>query len=402
MRRELALIWSLYAVQGLPFGFQTTAIPVLLYERGASLEAVGLSTALATPWLLKPLWSPLVDRYHSSRLGRRKSWLLPMQALLALTMLVAATSHESLPALLASVLAMNLFAATLDIAVDGFAVDHLGPGELGHGNTAQVVGYKIGMLIGGGLLLWGSERIGLVGMFVAMAMLVAAVALATLLYQEPPRAHLETGTTESLREILGALQRALSTSGAGWLLAVVATYKIGESMADVMFKPFVLSLGYTKADVGRWLGTWGMLFSLAGSVLGGYLATRLSFVRAVTVAGVLRLGPLLAQWWLALTPHPPEAAIVAITCAEHLAGGALTTAMFALMMSRVDRRVGASHFTILAAIEVLGKTPAGWLSGFVAARTGFAWLFGFATIASAAFLLLLWPLARTSPRTEAA
>ena len=72
-----------------------------------------------------------------------------------------------------SVLLMNLFAATMDIAVDGLAIDLLELRELGKGNIAQVVGYKIGMLTGGGLLVWASGWIGWEGLFLSMAVLVA-------------------------------------------------------------------------------------------------------------------------------------------------------------------------------------------------------------------------------------
>jgi MFS family permease len=166
----------LYLVQGLPFGFQANALAALLRDQGVSMTHITLTTALALPWSLKALWAPLVDRHHVRALGRRRSWILPMQLLLALSMIAAAFApvHPDPLPLLSLVLLMNLFAATMDIAVDGLAVDLLRDTELGAGNAAQVVGYKIGMLAGGGLLVWVSERFGLgwQGLFFAMAALV--------------------------------------------------------------------------------------------------------------------------------------------------------------------------------------------------------------------------------------
>jgi len=60
-RHPLALLSSLYAAQGLPFGFFTLALPVLMREAGWSLTAIGLLQVLALPWLLKFLWAPWVD-----------------------------------------------------------------------------------------------------------------------------------------------------------------------------------------------------------------------------------------------------------------------------------------------------------------------------------------------------
>ncbi len=411
---KLALLWALYFVQGLPFGYQVTALPVMLRERGVSLAAIGAASVLAAPWLLKPLWAPLVDRYVSKRLGRRRSWILPMQLGLLLTMGAAAVFHAAgLTVLLALVVLMNLFAATLDIAVDGLAIDLLSERDLGVGNTAQVVGYKLGMLTGGGLLLWASQWIGSRGLFFAMAALVAIVLLVTVRFREPPEAADSAaptrGETSSLRLVLRTLKRSLDQPGGVVLLAAVASYKLGESMADAMFKPFAIDAGFTGAQIGLWVGSWGMAFSIAGSALGGLLATKRGIMRALIVTAVLRAVPVAGEWWLAVQ-HGSGAGVSAtgfiiVTCAEHFCGGALTTAMFALMMSRVDKRVGATHYTVLAAVEVLGKTPAAWLSGVIAQAAGYSWLFALATLLSLAFLLLLPPLVRTqhsSPQHQSA
>ncbi len=410
---RLGILWTLYFVQGLPFGFQATALPVYLRSSGMSLAGVGLATALALPWSLKPLWAPLIDRYGNARLGRRKSWILPLQALLALTCFAAAKvpPNDGLAPLLWLVLAMNLLAATMDIAVDGFAVDVLTTRELGHGNIAQVVGYKAGMLTGGGLLVWASGTIGWTGLFVSMAVLVTLSLLVTLSWDEnavvlrnrapaeppepaEPAPHRRTG------EILAALRRAVTSSGAGWLILFVGTYKLGESMADTMFKPFLVDAGYREAQIGLWVGTWGMLCSIVGSVGGGLLARRMPLLRVVGWCAVARALPVAGEWWLTQV-DPTPSRILAVTCFEHLFGGALTTAMFAYMMSRVDRRIGATHYTLLAAVEVWGKLPAAWLSGFIAARASYATLFAVATVLSVAFLALLAPLARSHFRSQA-
>ena len=186
MLRKLGILWTLYFVQGLPFGFQATALPVYLRAAGMSLTGVGLASALALPWSLKILFAPLVDRYGGSRLGRRRAWILPLQ--LGLLACCAAASlvppEDGLVPILLLVFDMNLFAATMDIAVDGLAIDVLEEGELGQGNVAQVVGYKAGMLTGGGLLVWASGRIGWEGLFLAMTALVAICFVVTVAWRE--------------------------------------------------------------------------------------------------------------------------------------------------------------------------------------------------------------------------
>jgi MFS family permease len=400
---RLGVLWTLYFVQGLPFGFQATALPVYLRAEGMSLQGVGLATALSLPWSLKILWAPLVDRYGGGRFGRRKSWILPLQLLLALACAAAALAPPraapgGLAPILVLVATMNLLAATLDIAVDGLAVDVLERGELGRGNVAQVVGYKAGMLTGGGLLVWASGTIGWQGLFVAMAGLVGACFLVIALWrEETPVAAGGAARAPFLHprfgEIFAALRRTLAERDALWLLLFVATYKLGESMADTMFKPFLVDAGYGAGRIGLWVGTWGMGFSIAGSITGGWLATRRPLLQAVGIAAALRALPVAGEWWLSLV-DPTPGRVVAVTCAEHFFGGALTTALFAYMMGRVDRRIGATHYTLLAAVEVWGKLPSAWASGFLAAHASYAVLFGLATLLSVAFLALLVPLAR--------
>jgi MFS family permease len=397
---KLGILWTLYFVQGLPFGFQATALPAFLREGGASLTLIGFATALSLPWMLKAFWAPLVDRFGSERFGRRRSWIVPMQAALLACCLVAAMvrPESDLMLVLFLIFLMNLFAATMDIAVDGLAVDILEIEELGRGNIAQVVGYKIGMLTGGGLLLWASETIGWKGLFVVMAGLVGVAVVITLGYRERHLPDPAEPTSPLVHPSIGAVLRLLRQSvvsrNSGWLLLFIGTYKLGENMADTMFKPFLVDAGYGPAQIGLWVGTWGMLFSIAGSFAGGQLASRMPMLRVVGIAAALRAIPVAGEWWLSVVT-PTEGRVLAVTCAEHFFGGALTTALFAYMMSRVDRRIGATHYTLLAAVEVWGKVPAAWVSGAIADVTSYPFLFGLATVLSLAFLSLLVPLSRS-------
>jgi MFS family permease len=393
--RKLGLLGALYFVQGMPFGFQATTLPVFLRTQGLSLKAIGFLGALSLPWILKALWAPLVDRYGSERIGRRKSWILPMQAGLVVTCVAASfvSPTEALPTLLGLVALMNLFAATQDIAVDGLAVDMLTPEELGPGNIMQVVGYKLGMTMSSGLLLWASEHIGLRGLFLAMAAFSLVALGVSAFAREPAATARRTGPRTSWAEVLGQLKAALLLPGTGWLLLFIGTYKLGETMADVMYKPFLVDAGFTRGQIGLWVGTWGNVASLLGSTAGGLLASRMPLLGTVALTASLRVVPLAGRWWLA-SQGVTEERFIAVTLAEEFFGGALTTAMFAFMMSRVNRRVGASHYTLLASVEVLGKAPCGPLAGVLMQDAGWSYarLFGLSIALSLAFLVLLLPL----------
>lgn len=394
---KVPVLSVLYFAQGLPFGFQSKGLKLALTELGLPMAAVTLTSALSLPWSFKPLLAPFVDRHGSARFGRRKSWIVPLQLGLVASCAAAALAppSEHLAALLVAVFFMNLFAAAQDVPVDGLAVDLLGPRELGAGNAVQVVGYKVGMLVGGSLLVSQLPALGWQGLCLVMAGLCLAVTAAVVLVREPPRAAGAEGPL-GWRE-LGARLRALAAQrGAAWLLLFVATYKLGETLVDVLFEPWLLRVQRLELSAVAIYGGWGMVGSLVGSAVGGLLATRLPLLRAVGWAAAVRSLSLIAMWAM-VAGYVPTApgTIIAVTTVEHFFVGLLTTTMFAYMMSQVDKRIGATHFTLLAAVEVAGKSVPGLAAGALVDAFGWAPVFLAGLVLSAAFLLLLVPLRRS-------
>lgn len=395
---RILLLFSLYLSQGLPFGYQATALPVYLRESGTSLTLIGFSTILAAPWFLKVFWAPAVDTVWNGRMGRRRSWIIPLQVMLFTAIVSASfTSTAGLVPLVINIFLLNLISATQDIAVDGLAVDILSENELGYGNAAQVVGYKAGMIISGGLLVWLSRYFGWNILFAVMAAISLLPLLLILFYRETGRGRVHAAKV-TLAELAGTLKRRIGMSSFRWLLLFIAFYKFGEIMIDVMYKPFLIDSGISGSDIGLWVGTYGMAASIAGSAAGGLLASKLPVYRSLVYASVLRLLPLLYITVLTFIPLQPYHVIVS-TLLEHFFGGLLTTAVFAFMMYNVDRSIGATHYTLLAAVEVLGKTPGALFSGFLTEAAGYSVCFIAGSAVSLAVIFIL-PLYKKSSAGE--
>lgn len=379
---SLSTLFLLYLTQGMPYGFQKMALPLLLREQGASLTSIGFLGALALPWMLKALWAPLVDRFYSPRIGRRRSWIIPMQCLLLGSILMAGTyGTADLTMLLAAVFLMNLFAATQDIAVDGFAIDILKPHALGLGNTAQVVGYKAGMIITGGVLLSLSHAMGWEFLFAWMAVLTMLPLLPLFLHREKPVATDSADGIDadgdgalSMGEIVRAGLRLLVAREMRWAIILIMGAKAGEEMAGTMFTSFLLDNGFTREEIGRWVGSYGMAASVTGSVVGGLLITRMRIWAALGLSLAIGVVPLAAQWWLTLGT-PTADGVILVTVFEHVAAGMVTTSLFAFMMSLVQKRAGATEYTMLASIQVFGKMPPTAASGMIADHYGYSTLF---------------------------
>lgn len=109
------------------------------------------------PFSVKLLWAPLVDCIFSSRIGRRKTWLIPTQYLIGLFMLLLSrhvnywlgngSSAPNIGTLTVMFFALNFLAATQDIAVDGWALTMLKKCNVGHASTCNSVGQTAGFFL---------------------------------------------------------------------------------------------------------------------------------------------------------------------------------------------------------------------------------------------------------------
>lgn len=363
--RPLVALGALYVAQGLSFGFFTQALPVLLRERGASLEDIGLSSALMLPWAAKALWAPLVER-----IGRLRTWALVLSAGMAAAMLAVGAFDPavSLVPVFVGVLVVNLFAATQDVATDGMAVAELHGRGRGWGNALQVGGYRVGMVVGGGLLLLVYARLGWQLSLTLLGLLAAAfvvpLLLAPALGDEPARAAPSRGFGWDW--LLGV--------GAWRWVAVLVLFKLGDYLATAMVRPWLVDLGWQVEDLGSALGIVGFLAGLVGAGFGGALVGRLDRVVALVLCGLLQSAALVGYAVVAVTGLD-GAWIVGAVVAEHLLGGMSTVALFAAMMDACRRDRGATDYAVQAAIVVLASGVAAGLSGFVATRVGYGMTF---------------------------
>ncbi|HCH63987.1 MAG: MFS transporter [Deltaproteobacteria bacterium] len=393
-RKKVVLLAALYLSQGLPYGFFTQALPVLMRDMGRSLPEIGLANLLALPWALKFAWSPAVDRWWFARLGRRRSWILPLQLATALAMggIALLDPGTNLPLVLGAFLVANLLAATQDIATDGLAVSLLTPRERGLGNGVQVAGYRVGMILGGGVLLILFDQLGWSGVFTAMAGLLLLATIPIGLHREAPAPLPETSSS-FFRTMLQLLQRPGMT---GWLAALL-TYKFGEALAGGMVRPMLVDLGMEVGAIGWLLGTAGFFAGLLGALAGGWAADR--WGRAATVLGMglvqcVTVGLYALPATGTVTQLPALSALVVV---EHFVGGVCTAALFTAMMDRCEEASGGTDYTVQACVVVVSTGTASSLSGIVAEFLGYATHFGLGGGLSLLGLLPVWWAFRRSP-----
>merc|ERR1711871_1166553 len=74
-------------------GFAST-VPMIMKDRGVSYSLIGVFNLCSWPFSLKLIWAPFVDSVYSDKIGRRKTWLLPVQALIGLTLLLVSFQFD--------------------------------------------------------------------------------------------------------------------------------------------------------------------------------------------------------------------------------------------------------------------------------------------------------------------
>jgi len=383
--RKLALLTTLYIAQGLPFGFFSQALPAMMRQQGISLQTIGLAPLLALPWAAKFLWAPFVDRYGRAVIGRRRSWLIPLQVATVVTLLLLACldPKSSLAWLLVGVFVTNLLAATQDIATDGLAVELLTENERGLGNGVQVAGFRVGMIVGGGALLILFDRLGWAGTFNALAVLMLLTTVPVLSFEEPVQ---RVRSTPNVRE---AVQYFLRDRGARRWAAVLGLYKFGEYLGTSMLRPFFVDEGLSLGDLGILLGTVGFAAGLVGALFGGWCVTRLGRRRSLLWFGALQSFAV-ASYAVCVGASGQSWRLYAPVVFEHLTSGMATAALFTLMMDRCRPDQTGTDYTLQASWVVLATMVASALGGTTATRLDFGPNFILGGVVSLAAVALAW------------
>ncbi|MBT0568179.1 MFS transporter [Williamsia sp. CHRR-6] len=368
------LLGGLYFAQGLPFGFFTQALPVVLRRSGYSLITISATGVLFLPWALKFLWAPYVDRY-----GTRRRWLIGLQLACAATALALAAADVSTTFawLFLGVAVINLFSATQDVVTDGMAVRLLGVADKGIGNGIQVGAYRIGMVVGGGMLLWLYGVAGWRPLFVVMAvLLLAAIIPVWLLRSHAARADAGGRSADRPRPAQMAVMwwHRLRRPGMVTVVALVACYKFGNSMGSALIGPFLSDRGLSIGTIAFIDGGLSSVSAIAGAGVGAWLAHRYGRRRALLLGGVAQTAAL-SLYILSSVGIGGVGLIVAASVTEHVLGGAATVVVFSLMMDAAEPRYAGSDFTLLASAVVVAQGVAGVVAAVVAQGFGYPMMF---------------------------
>ena len=408
----LGLLLSLYVAQGLPAGFVTQALPAILRQYDVPLSMIGFTGLLLLPWAFKFLWAPLIDRHFIPRHGQSRTWIIPMQLLAALLVIVIGlfdpsqfTNPSILLAFFAVVFIMNTCGATQDVATDGLAVRMLRAGERHWGNAMQVVGYRFGLIVGGGGLLLVLAEWGWSTVFFVMAGLIVLNTIPISRFKEPT-------WPQAVREPVAAKDGSVSQSLSVWWhkfqvqfgyfwhntemrawLGVLLVFKVADGLSSAMVKPMMVDMGYKLAEIGLLASVIGSASSLLGAGLGALLMRRLSRFQALIGFNALQAlctaTYAYAAWSFTVQGQPNVWLVFGANAIEHVAAAMALVAILTCAMDYARPERAGSDFTFQVCMMTLFGGTGSLLSGVVAENLGYQ---GHFLLSATVGLVLLTPI----------
>lgn len=301
----LRALWSLYGhrhmfqmlvlgfCSGLTFLITLSTLNLWMIEEGISKSTVGLLGLLHLPYSLKFVCAPFIEQhpfpYLSRRLGHRRGWAVGSQMMLILLLSLLAYCHPQRDAAWMFFLAFLVACAKAcqDVVLYACQVEILHPKEHTAGATCMIMGYRLGMLVSGAGAIYIAAFSSWKTAYMAMAGFVGLGLFYMLTIPEPSQKSLSQESCVAMRDMgfcpeapwwersLKAFQipfRLLFSYPCPWaLIFFLTTFKLGDSLCHFMANAYYLELGYSKAEIGTVVKTFGMFASLAGGVMAGVM-----------------------------------------------------------------------------------------------------------------------------------
>jgi MFS transporter, PAT family, beta-lactamase induction signal transducer AmpG len=277
---RLLVVAVLGFASGLPLALTGQALQAWLSVEGIDIATIGFLSLVGLPYTFKFLWAPLMDRFELlPQLGRRRGWLVVSQLALAATLLLlsATPPKQSLQVFALLALAVAFVSASQDVVIDAYRTDLLPAGERGLGSSLNVLGYRLAMIVSGGVaLIWTDPTQGggwsWSEVYRTMAWLMIGAAVFSLLVL-PRLAVLSGERTVARHDVIGFLAVLVAVA-----LGYVLTRQFGPAIARALLSPWLTSSTADPTLQARWVDLMTLLLGIAFTLpLAAWAARRAHF-----------------------------------------------------------------------------------------------------------------------------
>lgn len=378
-KRNFLLLCLLYFLQGIPMGLASGSVPFLL-KKHFSYGQIGIFSLAMYPYSLKLLWSPIVDAVWSRRFGRRKSWIVPIQAISGLSMIYLGWKIDEMMAVAGADggagawtftgwwFLLVFLCATQDIAVDGWAISLLSIQNISYASTAQTVGLTAGHFLSYTVFLafnapdfanqwfrttrqdYGLITLGGYMEFAGWAYLIVTIGLAVLKREEKNR------DRDGIMEVYRSMWGILKLKNIVTIIIIHLIAKLGFVTNDAVTNLKLLDKGFGQANMAL-VVLIDFPFEISLGYYAGKWSTEYTPLRLWCWAFVARLAAAaFAQITVMIYPSGPFDPVPAwyllVVIAEHIYSTFMSTVMFVALSAfhaRIaDPAIGGTYMTLLA------------------------------------------------------
>ena len=382
--KKLFYISFIYFFSGLPFGFFYTFIPVFFRTQGIDLKTIGLFSIAGLPWSLRLLFAPLIDRYFY------KSFWMGI-SLIGISISITALSFFT-PATLLFFLFLfflTFFSTLFDTSADGFVVEWIPTKMLGKANGIRISAYRISLIIFGGGIVALSHYLDFKFIFYLLGIITFLAGffliLNSFLKINPKKSYISLSS-----QFIEPLKEILKREKAFILLLFVLTYKIGDALLGAMVYPFWVDRGFTRLEIGLISGTLGSIFTIIGSLLGGFLTSIWSIKTSLLALGFFQSISNIGYAIASLQQLPKETVYFA-SIFESFSGGLGTAAFLTFLTSLCKKEFSSTQYAVFSTLFSLSLTFSRSLAGYGASYLGYTYFFLITFFISLPpFLLIFW------------
>ena len=406
LRPRLIVILLLGFSSGLPLMMTISVISWWLASVGIDKTTIALFGLVGVPYTLKPLWAPFIDRLDPpsifKKLGRRRGWLLLTQLFLTASIILMGQSDPKVNVEMMAFFAiiLSFCSATQDIIIDAYRVESLDVEEYPAGASVEVFGYRLGMMVTGGLGFLLSDYVSWSLVYLALALFMGVGILTTLFCKEPksirqPRAG---KVMDWLREsYVGPFKDFIQKPGWQWILAFIPLYYLGDALIGRMSMVFYKELGFTGTEVGTATKIFGVWMTVIGGVIGGSVGFKYGIMRTMLVAAVLHMCSNMLFVLLAHTGHSVPLLFTTVA-AENISAGAMSSGFVAYLSRLCNKSFTGTQYALFSAIMAVPRTyVAPFIAGPLSERLDWVSFFLVATAGAVPSLLILLVLMKKFP-----
>ncbi len=334
-----SLLLSLYITQFIGLAFFAEAFVSILRKNGVGLENLGLIYALGLVWVVRFLWSPLIDRFRLSSKSHFKAWVGFFQALMVLTLLAVSTVNVTVNVGIV-VLFYGLFAffsASQDVALDALVLKDISLQDRPHAMGLKAAGSAMGVILGGGCGLVIYDWLGW-SYTMLLICVVTLNSLVQLCFYREKQTHIHTTRLE-----FKAYANFWKTRG-NWLIFLFF-YPATMSASLVLVSPILVDMGWELAKIGFYIHIIGYSAGALTSFTASGLIKKFN-LRRVLVFATLGQSIGLLLYLLPLYFTLGELQITAIVCLVFSLSSIANIAIITLMMDECKEISPATGFAM--------------------------------------------------------